>query len=156
IVAEQDGKWIAQALMFKPIEALEQSYLRTKATDYDSFRKVAELQANSSNNTLFADTKGEIAYMHPQFMPNRDDQFHYTKPVDGSNPMTDWHGLIPLDQQPHIVNPQSGFVFNSNDAPWNAAGTGSLKSSDFPRYADTAGETARGVHALLVLQDRHD
>ena len=30
--APQDGKWIAIALMNKPIEALEQCWLRTKAT----------------------------------------------------------------------------------------------------------------------------
>jgi acyl-homoserine-lactone acylase len=43
--------------MNKPVEALEQSFLRTKATDLASFMKVAELKANSSNNTLFADTR---------------------------------------------------------------------------------------------------
>jgi acyl-homoserine-lactone acylase len=86
IVREADGKWISIALMNKPIAALEQSFLRTKATDYASFMKVAELKANSSNNTLFADSKGEIAYLHPQFIPVRNDRFDYTKPVDGSDP----------------------------------------------------------------------
>ncbi|HEY0339718.1 MAG TPA: penicillin acylase family protein, partial [Steroidobacteraceae bacterium] len=71
IVREADGKWIAFALMNRPVAALQQSFLRTKATDYASFVKVAELKANSSNNTLFADSKGEIAYLHPQFVPIR-------------------------------------------------------------------------------------
>ncbi len=57
--------------MNRPTAALEQSFLRTKATDYASFLKVAQLKANSSNNTLFADSKGEIAYLHPQFVPRR-------------------------------------------------------------------------------------
>jgi acyl-homoserine-lactone acylase len=69
IVRAEGGKWVAFAMMHKPIEALEQSFLRTKAGDYASFLKVAALQANSSNNTLFADDKGEIAYLHPQFIP---------------------------------------------------------------------------------------
>ena len=67
IVREQDGKWIAVSLMQKPIEALEQSFGRTKTTDYASFLKVASLAANSSNNTLFADSKGEVALLLPQF-----------------------------------------------------------------------------------------
>ncbi|MDF2900012.1 MAG: penicillin amidase, partial [Phenylobacterium sp.] len=74
IVREAGGKWIAVGLMHKPVEALSQSFLRTKAKDYASFMEVAELRANSSNNTIFADTKGQIAYMHPQFIPRRDDR----------------------------------------------------------------------------------
>ncbi len=75
IVREAGGRWIAMALMNKPVEALEQSFLRTKAVDYASFMKTAELKANSSNNTIFADAKGQIAYLHPQFIPRRDDRF---------------------------------------------------------------------------------
>jgi acyl-homoserine-lactone acylase len=104
IVREAGGKWIAFALMNRPVPALEQSFQRTKATDYASFLKVAQLQANSSNNTLFADAKGEIAYLHPQFIPMRDNRFDYRKPVDGSDPATDWKGLHSLDSIPHVVS----------------------------------------------------
>ncbi|MGN2252034.1 penicillin acylase family protein [Frateuria sp. GZRe12] len=151
IVREVGDKWIAMALMNRPIPALEQSWLRTRAHDYASYMKVAELKANSSNNTLFADDKGEIAYLHPQFIPKRDDRFDYTRPVDGSNPATDWQGLTPLDQAPHVVNPPNGWVFNTNDWPYSAAGKYSPKKEDFPRYMDTFGENPRGLHATRVL-----
>jgi acyl-homoserine-lactone acylase len=151
IVRESDGKWIAEALMNKPMQALQQSWLRTKASDYASYLKVAALQANSSNNTIFADDKGEIAYLHPQFMPKRDDRFDYTKPVDGSDPATDWHGLMSLDELPHLLNPANGWIMNTNDWPYSAAGPNSPKRSDFPRYMDTVGENPRGVHATMLL-----
>lgn len=153
IVREADGKWISIALMNKPVEALQQSFLRTKATDFKSFMKVAELKANSSNNTLFADSKGEIAYLHPQFIPIRDDRFDYTKPVDGSDPATDWKGLTPLEKTPRAVNPPTGWAFNTNNWPWTAAGPYSPRKADFPKYMDTAGENPRGLHAELVLKD---
>lgn len=153
IVREADGKWISIALMNKPVEALQQSFLRTKAADLKSFMKVAELKANSSNNTLFADSKGEIAYLHPQFIPIRDDRFDYTKPVDGSDPATDWKGLTPLDKTPQAVNPATGWAFNTNNWPWTAAGPYSPKKADFPKYMDTFGENPRGLHAELVLKD---
>ncbi|PIB96533.1 acylase [Caulobacter sp. X] len=153
IVREADGKWISIALMNKPVEALQQSFLRTKATNLKSFMKVAELKANSSNNTLFADSKGEIAYLHPQFIPIRDDRFDYTKPVDGSDPATDWKGLTPLAKTPQAVNPATGWAFNTNNWPWTAAGPYSPKKADFPKYMDTAGENPRGLHAQLVLKD---
>lgn len=156
IVGEQDGKWIAEALMYRPVRALEQSYLRTKAHDFTSYERSAALQANSSNNTIFADDSGEIAYLHPQFIPRRDDRFDYTKAVDGANPATDWRGVHTLDEEPHVINPSTGYVFNTNDWPYSAAGAASPKRSDFPRYMDTAGENARGVHVALLLAGRRD
>jgi acyl-homoserine-lactone acylase len=156
IVRAEGGKWVAFAMMHKPVEALEQSFLRTRARDLAEFSRIADLKANSSNNTLFADDKGETAYLHPQFVPVRDDRFDYTKVVDGSDPRTDWRGLHPLAATPNIRNPASGFVQNTNNWPWNAGGVGSIPAARFPRYMDTAGETPRGLHALRVLDGRHD
>ncbi|TNY27382.1 acylase [Fulvimonas soli] len=156
VVRAADGKWIALALMNKPVEALQQSWLRTKASDYAGYMKVAGLKANSSNNTLFADDKGEIAYLHPQFIPRRDDRFDYTRPVDGSDPATDWHGLHALDELPHVLNPPNGWVFNTNDWPYAAAGPYSPRREDYPRYMDSVGENPRGLHAIRVLSGRRD
>ena len=151
IVSEKDGKWIAMALMNTPLKALEQSWLRTKAVDYASYMKVAALQANSSNNTIFADDKGEIAYLHPQFIPKRDNRFDYTKQVDGSDPATDWKGLHALNELPHLLNPPNGWIMNTNDWPYSAAGPYSPRREDYPRYMDTVGENPRGVHATMLL-----
>jgi acyl-homoserine-lactone acylase len=156
IVREEDGKWVAFAMMHKPAEALQQSYLRTKADDLGEFLEVAELKANSSNNTIFADGKGEIAYLHPQFIPRRDDRFDYTRPVDGSDPRTDWRGLHDLGEAPRVTNPPNGWIQNTNNWPYSAAGPNSPKPGDFPRYMDTFGENPRGIHALQVLGARKD
>ncbi|MGS1016333.1 acylase [Allosphingosinicella humi] len=156
VVRAEGGKWISIALMMKPVEALQQSWLRTKAHDYKSFLKVAELKANSSNNTIFADADGNIAYLHPQFIPVRDDRFDYTKPVDGSDPATDWKGLHALDAAPHLLNPANGWIMNTNNWPYSMAGENSPRQADFPRYMDMFGENPRGVHATMVLKDRKD
>ncbi len=153
IIRQADGKWIAMALLNAPIAALEQSWLRTKTHDLAGFLKVAQLKANSSNNTLFADRKGETAYLHPQFVPLRDNRFDYTKPVDGSDPETDWKGLTPLDALPRVINPKTGWVFNSNNAPWASAGPDSPKAVDYPKYMDQVGENARGWHAVKLLNE---
>lgn len=154
IVRAEGDRWIATALMFKPVEALQQSFLRTKANSLEEFLKVAELKANSSNNTLYADRQGRTAYLHPQFIPRRDDRFDYTKPVDGSDPATDWKGLHALSEAPQVIDPKAGWVYNSNNWPYSAAGADSPKRDAFPRYMDTAGETPRGVHAIRVLEGR--
>src|SRR5437660_2187745 len=142
--------------MQEPIKALMQSYSRTKAKDYKSFRQIMELKANSSNNTIFADADGDIAYFHGNFIPRRDTKFDFTKPVDGSNPQTDWQGLLAADETPHLLNPKSGWLYNSNNWPWSAAGPSSPKKEDYPAYVETGGESARGLHASRVLQNKKD
>jgi acyl-homoserine-lactone acylase len=154
ITAARDGRWIATALMSRPVPALEQSWLRTKATDLAGYMQVAERKANSSNDTLFADDRGEIAFLMPQFMPVRDDRVDYTRPVDGSDPATDWRGLHALATLPSVANPRVGWVHNTNDWPWSAAGPDSPKAADYPRYMDQVGANARGEHADLLLTDR--
>ena len=144
IVRASGDKWISIELMNKPIEALEQSYLRTRARNYAEYRKTMELFANSSNNTIFADADGDIAYWHGNFIPTRDTHFDYTQPVDGANPATDWQKLMTLDEVPHLLNPASGWLENVNNSPWSGAGASSLKRADFPVYVERGGETSRG------------
>ncbi len=156
IVREENGKWVSVRLMQKPIPQLIQSFARTKARDYKSYLKTMELKANSSNNTIFADADGDIAYFHGNFIPKRDTRFDWTKPVDGSNPATEWQGELSIEQTPHLLNPKSGWLYNSNNAPWSAAGPSSPKKEDFPAYVEMGGETARGLHAVRVLQDKKD
>lgn len=156
VIRQEGGKWISIQLMQRPIQALMQSYLRTKTTDYKSFRKTMELQANSSNNTILADADGDIAYFHGNFIPRRDTRFDFNTPVDGADPATDWHGLLSVAEIPQLLNPRSGWLYNSNNWPWSGAGASSLRKQDYPAYVETGSESARGLHAIRVLQDKRD
>jgi acyl-homoserine-lactone acylase len=151
VVRSDNGRWVTFAMMNRPVEALQQSFLRTKARDFESFLRVAQLKANSSNNTIFADSRGTIAYLHPHFVPRRDNRFDYTKPVDGSDPATDWGSLHALSELPNVVNPPTGWVQNTNTWPYRAAGEFSANPVRFPRYMDMFGENFRGLHALQLL-----
>jgi acyl-homoserine lactone acylase PvdQ len=157
IVREANGKWISIRLMQDPMHALIQSYIRTKASDYKSFRKSMALHTDSSNNTIFADASGNIAYLHSNFIPRRDRRFDWTKPVDGSDPATEWHGVLSVDETPGLLNPPNGWLYNSNNWPWSAAGPNSPKRSDYPLYVERGiEETPRGYHALKVLPGKKD
>jgi acyl-homoserine lactone acylase PvdQ len=151
---DENGNWITISLMQKPVDALTQSYIRTKAKNLKEFRQAFELHSDSSNNTIYADADGNIAYFHANFIPRRDPKFDWTKPVDGSDPATDWKGLLSVDESPNVFNPPVGWVYNSNDWPWKAAGPDSPKQADFPKYVDNGVESARGLHVQRVLQNR--
>ena len=156
IVHEADGKWVSVRLMQEPIKALTQSYSRTKARDYKSFRQTMELHTNSSNNTIYADADGNIAYFHANFIPRRETRFDWTKPVDGSDPATEWKGVLSIDESPGLFNPASGWLYNTNNWPWSAAGANSPQQKDFPAYVERNPENARGLHAIRVLENKKD
>ncbi|MBO3116956.1 acylase [Winogradskyella sp. DF17] len=146
-----DGQWAATALMWEPVKALEQSYIRTKQSGYKGFRGMMDLKTNSSNNTVYADAEGNIAYFHGNFIPKRNDTFNYRLPVDGSNPETDWKGLHDVDEAITLLNPENGWIQNCNSTPYTAAGDYSPKRGDYPNYMSINRENFRGVHAISLL-----
>ena len=154
VVREAGGKWIAVKLMEEPLKALTQSYTRTKATSYAAFYKSMELRTNSSNNTVYADADGTIAYFHGNFVPRRDTAFDWAHPVDGSNPATEWQGLHEVKDTITLRNPASGYILNTNNWPFAAAGANSPRIHDYPKYMWTLPENARGLHAVRVLKDQ--
>jgi acyl-homoserine-lactone acylase len=157
VVREANGKWVSIRLMQEPLKALTQSYSRTKARNYKAFRDSMELHTNSSNNTIYADADGAIAYFHSNFIPKRDPKFDWNRPVDGSDPATEWKGVLSIDETPGLLNPASGWLYNCNNWPWSAAGPSSPKRAEFPAYVEKGTEESpRGVHAIRVLQGKKD
>ena len=156
IIREQDGRWVAISLMEEPVRALTQSYLRTKSRNYMEFNASMELLTNSSNNTVYADSGGNIAYYHGNFIPRRDPSFDWNQPLDGSNPATDWQGLHPLDELITVLNPPNGWSQNTNNTPFSAAGGYSPRPEDYPAYMANNPENPRGIHAVRVLEGRTD
>lgn len=157
IIRAQGAKWVAVRMMNNPLDALQQSYLRTKATNFASFKQAMELRTNSSNNTVYADADGVIAYFHGNFIPKRNPSIDFTKPVDGSDPATEWQGLHTLDEMILLKSPANGWLMNTNNWPFTAAGANSPKIGDWPVYMSAQrADNARGVHAVRVLENRKD
>ncbi len=134
ITHANDDKWVSTALMWSPAKALEQSFTRTKKSNHDEFYEMMDIRTNSSNNTVYADADGTIAYYHGNFIPKRNEKFDYTKPVDGSNPETDWDGIHELKDNIIVVNPPNGWIQNCNSTPYTSAAENSPKKEDYPEY----------------------
>src|SRR6185295_13903567 len=64
--------------------------------------------------------------------------------------------VLSFNETPNLHNPASGWAYNSNNWPWSAAGPSSLKQADFPKYVDNGTESARGLHAIRVFQNKKD
>jgi acyl-homoserine lactone acylase PvdQ len=149
----EDGKWTASAMMWEPVKALEQSFVRTKKEDYKGFREMMDIRTNSSNNTVYADAEGNIAYFHGNFIPKRDVSFDYSRPVEGWDPKTDWQGLHTVEENILVLNPENGWIQNCNSTPYTSALEFSPKKEDYPYYMSRDQENFRGIHAISLLKD---
>lgn len=152
----EEGKWVSTKINWDPVNALKQSFLRTKTKDHDEFRDMMDIRTNSSNNTVYADSNGNIAYYHGNFVPKRDTRFDFSKPVDGSNPATDWQGIHTVDESITLLNPENGWLQNCNSTPFTAALEYSPKQEDYPVYMAPDPENFRAVHAIRVLKNQKD
>ena len=152
VTHSMDGQWVVTRINWNPVDALRQSYLRMKTANYDEFLDMMNIRTNSSNNTVFADAEGNIAYFHGNFMPRRDPQFDYSQPVDGSNPATDWQGVHEVEETVMMVNPPNDWLQNTNATPFTMAGNNSPRSQDYPPYMAPDRENFRGLHAVNLLE----
>lgn len=152
VIAKQGEQWITIALMKEPMKALKQSYLRTKSKGFDDYKNTMQLKTNSSNNTVFADNKGNIAYWHGNFIPKRNPEFDWSGRVDGSNPATEWNGLHEVDETVHVYNPANGWIQNCNSTPFTVSAEFSPDKNKYPSYMAPDFENARGIHADIVLR----
>lgn len=151
IMAKRNDQWISLKSYNRSMTSLIQSWKRTKAKGFEDYKKTMDLRANTSNSTVFADNKGNIAYWHGNFVPVRDLKLNWAKVMDGSTSATEWKGLHTVDETVHVYNPTNGWLQNCNSTPFSAAGAMSPKKADYPPYMAPDGENFRGVNAVKVL-----
>lgn len=151
IMAKRDDKWISLKSNNRSMNSLVQSWVRTKSKGFDDYKKAMDLKANTSNNTVFADNKGNIAYWHGNFIPIRDKNLNWSKVMDGSTSATQWKGLHDVSETVHLYNPANGWLQNCNSTPFTVAGINSPKKENYLPYMAPDGESFRGLNAVRLL-----
>lgn len=151
IMAKRDGQYLSLRHNNRDTKGFIQSWMRTKANSFEEFKKTMDMGANPSNNTVYADGEGNIAYWHGNFLPKRDPHYDWSKPVDGSTKATEWQGFHPVQESVHIYNPENGWLQNCNSTPYTVAGKFSPKKSSYADYLAPDGENYRGINAVRVL-----
>ncbi len=152
----RNGEWLSLRENNRSLDALMQSWLRTKAKGFESFKKTMEMRSNTSDNTVFADNKGNIAYWHGNFIPKRDTKLDYDIPVDGSTSATDWKGIHSLGETVHVYNPKTGWIQNTNSTPFTVSGVSSPKREKYPAYMAPDEQKARAINAIRLLSNATD
>lgn len=156
VMGSRNGEWLSLRENNRSLTALVQSWLRTKAKGFEDFKKIMDMRSNSSDNTVFADDKGHIAYWHGNFIPKRDSKLDWSEPVDGTTSATEWKGLHSLDEMVHVYNPASGWIQNCNSTPFTVSGESSPKKENYPVYMAPDEENYRAINAERLLSKAND
>jgi acyl-homoserine-lactone acylase len=151
IMAKRDGEYLSVKSNNRDMKSLIQSWERTKTKSFAAYKKVMDLLANTSNNTVYGDAEGNIAYWHGNFIPKRDPKYDWSKPVDGTTSATEWKGLHTVNESVHIYNPPNGWIENCNSTPFTVAGKYSPKRDNYPKYMAPDGQNFRGINAVRIL-----
>jgi len=156
VLCSRDGRWLSLKEYNRSLDALLEAWQITRANTFDEYKKAMDLRANTTNNTVYADDQGNIAYWHGNFMPRRDSSYDWSLPVDGTTAATEWKGVHTLDEIVHLYNPETGWIENCNSTPYTSSGNSSPERSRYPEYMAPDGENFRALNAQRLLSGAND
>jgi acyl-homoserine lactone acylase PvdQ len=158
VVRTPEGRHVALRIArFEEGGSIPQWLAMSKAQSLDAFRAALAQTAFPISNTMYADRDGNIYYLHGNAVPRRDASLDWTRPVDGSDPAADWQGYHSIEELPHLLNPSSGWIQNTNATPFQATGDGAnLRREDFPTYMAREPDNARARISRRILSTRAD
>lgn len=151
IMAKRNGQLLSMKADNRIMNGLVQCWQRNKTTSFAAFKKTLDLKGNISNNTVYADAEGNIAYWHGNRVPIRSNAYDWSRPVDGTSKATDWKGYHNINDIVQSINPVNGWLQNCNATPFTVAGPNSPKKENYPAYMAPDGENYRGINAVRVL-----
>jgi len=156
ILSEQAGKPVAVKLA-KLAEGgwFDEWYEMGKARSLAEFKAALGRVAIPYMNVMYADRDGNIFYAYNGTVPRRSPQLDWRKPVDGSDPATEWQGFHSFAELPQLANPASGFLQNCNSTPFATTAGANPQAADFPAYMiGPESDTPRAQISRRILAER--
>lgn len=151
VMGTRDSVWLSLKEYNRSMTALMEAWLTTKAGDFAQYKAAMNLRANTTNNTVYADDKGNIAYWHGNFMPRRNPDIDWSRPVDGTDSATEWKTSYGPDDIVHVYNPTSGWIQSCNSTPFAVSGPSSPRRENYPAYMAPDGQNFRSINAIRIL-----
>ncbi|HEX5886561.1 MAG TPA: penicillin acylase family protein [Pyrinomonadaceae bacterium] len=155
IVGARDGKLLSLRMAkFESDGWLREWYDMTRAKSLAALKRAMAPLNMLFGNVMYADRQGNTWYLYNGAVPKRDPRFDWTKPVDGSDPATEWQGYHTIDELPQLANPKSGWMQNCNTTPFLLTSEGNPEAQQFPKYMVQEGDNPRGAISREILASK--
>lgn len=126
------------------IGAVEQWYAMNKATNFQEFKTALAQQGLVCTNIAYADKADNIYYISSGKLPVRSKDYNWKGVLPGHTSKTLWEDdFVPLDSLPQVLNPKSGYVFNTNNTPFSS--TASNENPKETTLNETMGYQETGI-----------
>jgi len=99
----------------------EQLYRMNHSKNLDEFKEALRIQALPRFNIVYADRYDHIFYIDNGMVPVRDSSFKWNGILPGNTSKTLWTQFHPIDSLPQVEDPGCGYVFNTNNTPFNTS-----------------------------------
>jgi acyl-homoserine lactone acylase PvdQ len=158
IVATVDGRPLALRIpRLAEGGTFQQFHAMGRAQNLAAFRRAIGRLSLAYHNIMYADADGNIFYVYNGVIPRRDPRFDWAKPVDGSNPHTEWLGIHGLDELPQLLNPKCGYMQNCNSTPFRTTADENPDHEKFPHYLvgkDPDNDRAKRSRRILSSREK--
>ena len=157
-IKSKDGEFFAVRMAAnQTVNTVEQMYRMNKASNFDEFYEALSMEAYPRYNVVYADKEGNIMYLNNGLIPKRNESYDWGSVLPGDTSATLWTEFHPIQERPQIINPECGYVFNTNNTPFNATSQSeNLNPMDYPAYFGfEIGDNNRSSR-LMELMDEYE
>lgn len=154
VVHRFDGKaWVIKSSVFGENGFVEQWYRMGLAQNLDEFRAALDMNSIPMFNVIYADRDGRILYRWMARLPRRPEGQDGREPVDVSESSAVWTELHPAGDLPEQIDPEGGYVQNSNDPPWLTTLAQPIDRGEYPVYTPEPRLRLRSQHGLSLIDN---
>ena len=120
VIKNKKGYFAFFSQSLNNISAIEQWFKMNKAESFSEFEEALKLLGIPRFNIVYADRDDNIFYMSNARLSVRDSSIDWRELVIGDVSSLILKNYHPYEDLPKILNPPSGYLFNTNNSPFNA------------------------------------
>ena len=155
VIKNDKGHFAFFSQSLNNISAIEQWLRMNKARDFQEFESALKLLGIPRFNIVYADIDDNIFYMSNARLSVRDSLVDWRELILGDQSSLILDEYHPYEDLPKMINPTSGYIFNTNNSPFNStAEFENLKEEDYnSTFSFMEEENNRSVRFMELIDD---